>query len=74
MSTTEAPSPTIFLRLPEVLRRVPMGRTAWYKAMKDGTAPAPVKLGAVAMWPEHEIEALARRLIAERQASRPSGS
>lgn len=69
-TTTEASAPAgpiHFLRLPDVLRRVPMGKSAWYKAIKDGDAPAPVKLGGVAMWPEHEIDALARRLIEARR-------
>lgn len=70
-TTTEAPpaapaGPIVFLRLPEVLRRVPLGRTAWYAAIKEEGAPKPVKLGGVAMWPEREIDAYARKLMAWR--------
>lgn len=68
------PPPVSFLRLPDVLRRVPLGKTAWYAAIKAGDAPAPCKLGGVAMWPEHEIDALAQRLIAARPANPPSGT
>lgn len=72
-TTTEAPadapaSDVRFLRLPQVLARIPIGRTAWYQAIKDGDAPAPVKLGTVSMWPAHEIDALAARLMGARKA------
>lgn len=63
---TENPPQIVFLRLPEVLKRVPVGRTAWYDAIKAGEAPKPVKLGGASMWPAHEIDALARKMMTER--------
>ena len=51
-----------FLRVPEVLSRVGMGRSAWYQRVLDGRAPPAVKIGAkLAVWPEN--------VIAEYQAS-----
>ena len=47
-----------FLRLPEVLERVGLRRSAWYQRVLDGRAPQPLKLGAkIAVWPENEIDA-----------------
>ena len=53
---------TGFLRLPEVLRFFPVGRSSWYKGIKRGIYPAPVPLGPrTAAWRAEDI----RRLIAE---------
>lgn len=56
MSQTIAP--TRLLRLPSVLARIPVCRTKWYQLVKDGTAPAPVALGARSVaWREADIDA-----------------
>ena len=47
-----------FLRLPAVLIRVGMRRSAWYQRILDGRAPGPLKLGGkMAVWPESSIDA-----------------
>jgi prophage regulatory protein len=33
------------LRLPQVLERIPVSRSAWWQGVKSGRYPAPVKLG-----------------------------
>ena len=55
-----------FMRLAEVKHQVGLGRTAIYDAVKQGTFPAPISLGAravawcsdeVAAWMDARIEA-----------------
>jgi predicted DNA-binding transcriptional regulator AlpA len=35
---------TGFLRLPQVLSIIPLGKTSWWKGVKSGRFPKPVKL------------------------------
>jgi prophage regulatory protein len=44
--------------LPEVLRRIGIGKTALYDAMARGEFPRPIKLlgGRAVGWLEHEVE------------------
>ena len=58
------------LRLPDVLDRVGLGRSAWYAMVAAGQAPQPVHLGPTrcVAWPEHEINAWVAARIAERTA------
>lgn len=57
------------LRLPAVLARVGLGRSAWYAMIAAGTAPQPVRLGArCSAWPSTEIDAWIAARIAERGA------
>ncbi|MCF8081810.1 MAG: AlpA family transcriptional regulator [Deltaproteobacteria bacterium] len=45
-----------FLRRPEVEERTGLSRSTIYLRIKEGTFPAPVKLGARSVgWIEHEI-------------------
>jgi prophage regulatory protein len=49
-----------FLRLPEVLRIIPVSRSTWYAGIQAGDYPAPVKLGLrAAAWRRSDIEKLA---------------
>lgn len=57
------------IRLPEVMSRVGLGRTAIYALIKLGAFPAPVKQGTASHWPEPEIDAYQARLMSARQAS-----
>lgn len=51
-------TPNRFLRLPAVIERVGMSRTAIYRDMQAGTFPAQVRIGARAVaWNESDIEA-----------------
>jgi len=46
------------LRLPSVIERVGLQRTAIYDRISCGLFPAPIKLGPRAsVWPAHEVEA-----------------
>jgi len=49
------------LRLKEVLRLVPVSRATWYRGMKLGHYPQPVRLGSnVVAWRLSDIEKLIR--------------
>ena len=53
----------IFLRLPQVLDRVGMRRSAWYDRVADGRAPGPIKLGGkLAIWSDEAIDAWQRQV------------
>ncbi len=66
---------TTLLRMHEVARRIGVHRATVYRLIASGALPPPVRLsgehgqhgGAVA-WPEAEIDAFGRKLIAERDA------
>jgi len=50
------------LRLPEVLKIIPVSRSTWYLGVKNREYPTPVKIGRRASaWRRHEIEALLSR-------------
>jgi Predicted transcriptional regulator len=54
---------TGFLRLPEVLRLVPVSRATWYEGMTSGRYPKGVKLGARTIaWRAEDIRAIIKRL------------
>jgi prophage regulatory protein len=66
---TATPAPLRLLRLPEVLVRVGLGRSAWYDLVRAGRAPQPCHLGERCVaWPEHEIADWVAARIAERPA------
>lgn len=54
-----------FLRLSDVLKLIPIAKTAWYAGVKEGRFPAPVKLTKRATgYREGDIRALIARLDA----------
>jgi len=57
------PEPTAgHLRLPHVLKIIPVSRSTWYRGMKSGIYPRPVKLGIRASgW---KIEAIQNCVVA----------
>ena len=60
---SEQASPTRLIRLPEVLRRVPLSRTRIYELVNDGRFPRPIKLSERAVaWRSADVE----QWIAER--------
>lgn len=80
-STDPRPEPLVFLRLPEVERRVGFKRATIYRllAADDNDFPRPVKLfgnstptlgrAGMSFWPEHEVNAwLAKKIAARDQA------
>jgi len=51
------------LRLPGVLAKVPVSRSAWWQGVKEGRYPAAVKLGPrTTAWRESDIDALIQSL------------
>lgn len=51
-------NPSRILRLPEVKRRLGLGRDSIYRGGREGWLPKPIKVGKRASgWFEHEIEA-----------------
>lgn len=59
------------LRLTSVLKKTGQSRAGWYAAVKNGVAPAPVKLngGRAAAWLGSEIDAYIDRHISERDTA-----
>lgn len=56
-------NPTItktgFLRLPEILRLIPVGKSTWWAGVKNGRFPKQVKLGSrTSAWRAEDIQAL----------------
>jgi prophage regulatory protein len=61
--------PLRLLRLPEVLARVGLKRSAWYELIGAGRAPQPCRLGQRCVaWSSREIDAWVEARIAEREA------
>ena len=51
----------VYLRLPEVIRRTGLKKTAIYSLIKRGQFPSQIKLGRISVWLEHDINALQRQ-------------
>ena len=52
-----------FLRLPQVLKIIPVSRSTWYRGIKSGIYPKPVKLGLRASgWRKEAIQACVQQL------------
>lgn len=50
---------TGFLRLPAVLKLIPVGKSTWWDGVKQGRFPKPVKLGPrITAWRAEDIRAL----------------
>jgi len=54
------------LRLPEVLKRIPVSRARWYRGIERGEYPKPVSLGRRAVaWRESDIDDIVQNGIAQ---------
>lgn len=63
--------PLSFLRLPQVLDRVPVSKSTWWKGIRDGKFPQPVKLSTrTSAWRRSDIDELCERLSAPNEAAR----
>ena len=52
-----------FLRLPQVLAIIPVGKSSWWAGCKTGRYPKPVKLGPrTTAWTAEDIAALVKKL------------
>lgn len=48
-----------FLRLPQVLRLIPVSKSTWWAGVKTGRFPSPVKLGPqITVWKSTDIQKL----------------
>lgn len=57
-----------FLRLPQILNLIPIGKSTWWAGVKSGRFPKPVKLGPnITAWRAESI----RNLIAELSGEKP---
>jgi prophage regulatory protein len=55
MQTISIPD-TGFLRLPEILKLIPVGRSTWWAGVKEGRFPQPLKLGPkTTVWRAEDI-------------------
>jgi prophage regulatory protein len=54
---------TGFMRLPQVLEVIPLGKTSWWAGVKSGRFPKPVKLTEhCTAWRAEDIRELIKRL------------
>ncbi len=61
--TPETPRVGGFLRLPQVLKLIPVSRSTWWSRVRTGDFPAPVKLGPrMTAWRAADISELLERL------------
>lgn len=57
---------TGFVRLPQILAVIPVGKSTWYAGVKSGKYPRPVKIGAnTSCWRAEDIHALIAKLSTE---------
>lgn len=56
--TAPPPDPHRLVRLPEILHLLAIKKTKWWAMVKDGTAPAPVRLGHCTCWRYADVVAL----------------
>jgi len=62
--------PHSLLRLPQVLRLVPVGRSTWGAGVRSGRFPRPVKLGPMTTaWKASDVLALIASLDPQSQAA-----
>ena len=61
---------TGFLRLPQVLSVIPLGKTSWWEGVKSGRFPKPVKLSArCTAWRAEDIRELIQHLCDQSSAN-----
>lgn len=58
-----------YVRLPQVLAVIPVGKTSWWNGVKSGKYPTPVKLSPrCTAWKVEDIRALIERFSSEGEA------
>lgn len=58
---------TGFIRIPEIIKLIPIGKSSWWAGVKSGRYPKPVKLGKrTTAWRVEEIRNLISTLNNER--------
>jgi len=78
-----APAPTwqrepnvdYYLRLPQVLERLPMSASSWWRGIQEGRYPKSTKLGSrMSAWRESEIQTVVEQLNSKQPARRPTSA
>lgn len=70
LQPSEPPMEDRFLKLPQVMQLVALGRTMIYRKVREGTFPRPLKPGGdSSRWIESEIRAWMAERKAERDAA-----
>ncbi|HEC15737.1 MAG TPA: AlpA family phage regulatory protein [Sedimenticola sp.] len=60
---------TGFLRIHQVLRFIPVGKSTWWLGVRSGRYPAPIKLGPrTTVWRAEDIRELIERISRDRAA------
>ncbi|WP_138438524.1 helix-turn-helix transcriptional regulator [Marinobacter alexandrii] len=54
-----------FLRIPAVMKKVALRKTAIYDKINAGDFPPPIKLGNVSVWLESEVDEWIQAKVAE---------
>ena len=66
---------TGYLRLPTVLKFIPVGRSTWFAGVSKGKYPRPVKIGSrISAWRAEDIRALIQRLSSESESKLSSAA
>lgn len=56
-----------FLRLPAVLKLIPVSKSSWWQGVKDGIYPQPYKIGQrVTAWKAEDIQNLIQQISSKR--------
>jgi prophage regulatory protein len=59
---------TGFVRLPQVLSVIPLGKTCWWEGVKSGRFPKPIKLSTRCVaWKAEDIHSLIKQLSEQTQ-------
>jgi prophage regulatory protein len=57
-----------YLRLPEVLNRIPVSKSTWWAGIRKGIFPKPVKLSPrVTVWLEADIDGIGVKNLVEHE-------
>lgn len=51
-----------FYRLNDVLKILPICKSLWFKGIREGKYPSPIKHGASSLWPKKGIHNLVRQI------------
>jgi predicted DNA-binding transcriptional regulator AlpA len=71
MSQNQPPLPSYgFLRLPQILRIIPISRAAWWAGCRSGRFPRPLKLTSrTTVWRVSDIQDFIERVGNQRESS-----
>ncbi len=59
-----------FVRLETILKIIPVGKTTWWKGVKSGRFPKPIKIGArVTAWRVEDIHLLIEQMGGQQESS-----